>query len=416
LPLPNPYAPGQLPRVLAGRAPERRRLAEPLHRVTLFGEFGGPPLTLHAPRGMGKTSLLRATQDDARASGFVTAWAAVAGQGPLLAELVRSIERAVASSPALETTQGRRWRARLEKVTVEVGLPGLSVAAELGRNEVSGSPRPPVAPVAAMEDLLHETAELIRANGGAGLAVFVDEIHAARRVELAVLLNALQNLDGDRANNPVAFFAAGLPSTPEHLTKAATFGERGTFLSLHRLDATDSAVAIADTATPLKVAWEPDALRQVVADADGYPHFLQLLGWAAWHHREPEAGDVIALRDLRGAYPHAAEQLATLYRARWSAASPGEQDFMAAMAASGAAQVTRAEIAAALGKDSQTLGVPRGRLIEKGIIESVGHGRLQFTLPGFAAYVSVERGLETVRRPEGDTMAAILRRNLHPDR
>ena len=49
--------------------------------------------------------------------------------------------------------------------------------------------------------------------------------------------------------------------------------------------------------------------------------------------------------------------------------------------------VSRAQIAATLGQDSRAISVPRERLIDKGVIEPVGHGLVRFTLPGFAAYV-----------------------------
>jgi len=75
--LPNPYPPGQVPRVLAGRAEERARIRDRVGRVATFGEFGGV-LAFHAPRGLGKTSLLRAAQSEAAAVGFVSVWGHVA--------------------------------------------------------------------------------------------------------------------------------------------------------------------------------------------------------------------------------------------------------------------------------------------------------------------------------------------------
>ena len=55
------------------------------------------------------------------------------------------------------------------------------------------------------------------------------------------------------------------------------------------------------------------------------------------------------------------------------------------MAAAGDGNVSRAQIAANLGQDSRAISVPRERLIDKGVIEPVGHGLVRFTLPGFAA-------------------------------
>ena len=57
------------------------------------------------------------------------------------------------------------------------------------------------------------------------------------------------------------------------------------------------------------------------------------------------------------------------------------------MASAGDGNVTRAQIAAAMGRDSRAISDPRERLIEKGVIEPVGHGLVRFTLPGFGAFV-----------------------------
>ncbi|NHA01583.1 type IV toxin-antitoxin system AbiEi family antitoxin domain-containing protein [Nocardioides sp. W3-2-3] len=57
------------------------------------------------------------------------------------------------------------------------------------------------------------------------------------------------------------------------------------------------------------------------------------------------------------------------------------------MAAAGDGNVTRAAIAAGMGVDSRAISVPRERLIDKGVIEPVGHGLVRFTLPGFGAFV-----------------------------
>jgi hypothetical protein len=38
--------------------------------------------------------------------------------------------------------------------------------------------------------------------------------------------------------------------------------------------------------------------------------------------------------------------------------------------------------------------MPRDRLLDKGIIEPAGHGRLRFTLPGFTDYVRTQAASE----------------------
>ncbi len=388
---PNPYTPGQVPRVLAGRDREKDRIRGYLSRVVTFGELGGPLLVFHAARGVGKTSLLRDAQRDAHELGFVSAWVSCARRQRFLPELVDRVGRALEAAEVLPPRDRARWRTRLEKLSLQVGPPGAKVTAELSRKEPSGVGSP-AAPIAAVEDLLHEAAELVRARQGAGLLVLFDELHAAGRGELATLLNALQNLDGDRAANPIAVFGAGLPSTPEELTRAATFGERSAFVELSLLDGAASEEALVVPAAALDVTWEPGALAAVEGQARGYPYFLQLMAHAAWEAAAPDPGDRICAAAVEAALPAAREQLRAMYRARWRAASPLEQQLMAAMAAVGTGAVARADVAAAMGRDSRTISVPRDRLLDKGVIESAGHGLLRFTLPGFDDYVRDQHG------------------------
>jgi len=96
---------------------------------------------------------------------------------------------------------------------------------------------------------------------------------------------------------------------------------------------------------------------------------------------------VLDIDDVNAGLPVADDQLTTMYSARWAAASDLEKKIMAVMAGAGSTTVTRAEIAATLERPTQALGVPRERLIDKGIIEPVGHGELRFTMPGFDRYI-----------------------------
>lgn len=386
MPLTDPYTPGQVPRILAGRVVELGRIRDQLARVATFGELGGPLLVFHAPRGLGKTSLLRTAQRQAAEVGFVSVWVACSREQAFLPELVRGVERALDRAEIVSPTVRRRWRARLEKVGLEFGLPGVKLRADVA-TPTEAVPPVGAAPIAALEDLLHDAARLVRERGGAGLVVFLDELHAAGPHEMSLLLNTLQNLDGERERHPLAVVTAGLPVTPEALTRAATFGERSTFVPLDLLSEADARDAITAPAEALGVHWSAAALDAVLEEARGHPYLLQLLGSATWRAAAPAEGAGIAVTDVRRGVPEAAAQLDAMYRARWGAATPRERAFLRAMAAAGDGNVTRAAIAAAMRVSSQAVSVPRERLIEKGVIEPVGHGLVRFTLPGFGEYV-----------------------------
>ena len=376
----NPFTPGQSPRFLAGRTAERRRIQDRLARVATYGELAGPLLVFHAPRGLGKTSLLRAAEAEAASLGFVSVWVACARDQRLLPELAERVRGALARNDALGDP---RRATRLEGLTIELGVPGARVQAELGRREAAAASTP----ILALEELLGEAARLVRAHGGAGLLVFLDELHAADAGELAVLLNAWQNLDGSADAVPLSIITAGLPVTPEAITRAATFGERSAFIPLDVLAPTDARAALIRTAEAEGVTWAEDALALVADEARGHPYLLQLLGNTTWDAAAPAVGAVLTADDVRRGVPHARTQLNAMHRARWGAATPTEQAFLVAMASAGDGNVTRAQIAAAMGRDSRAISDPRERLIEKGVIEPVGHGLVRFTLPGFGAFV-----------------------------
>ncbi len=388
--LPNPYAPGELPRVLAGREHQQDRIRGYLSRIGTYGEMGGPLLVFLGPRGVGKTSLLRDAQRDAEAHGFITAWVACRRNAPFLPDLVSRVGKAIESADILPRGDrgSRRLRLRLESIGLEFGLPsGVKVSATAAADR-SGSEPSRGAQMSAMEDLLHETSSQVRARGGAGLVVYVDELHAAPRDDLGVLLNAMQNLAGRREDNPFAVIGAGLPSTPGVLVNAATFGERSAFLTLPRLEPDAAAAAVAGPAAELGVTWTAAALHAVATEAQGFPYLLQLLAHATWQATPPtQTGDVLDLHQVQAGLPVADDQLSSMYAARWAAATELERQIMAVMAEAGTPTVTRAEIAANLGRPTQALGVPRERLIDKGIIEPAGRGQVRFTMPGFDRYI-----------------------------
>lgn len=382
--LQNPYTPGETPRFLAGRDRELSQIQARLDRVAEHGEMV-PPLVFTAPRGLGKTSLLRTAAHRARPDGFVTAWVSCVRDQKFLPDLGASIGRALS---ALDSRADDRWRTRWESFQVEVGIPGIKASADFDRTE---RPSAPTGLVTALENLLHDAAELVRGRGGAGLLVLVDELHAPD--DTAVFLNAVQNLSGERDDNPLAVIGAGLPSTPGHLTSAATFGERTTFVRLLRLEPDAATHALIAPAADLGVPWSIEALHLVQASADGYPYLLQLLGAATWDAAAPEPGTTLTADDVNAGAPAAVDQLASMFDARWRAATELEQSFMQAMATHGHDRVPRAAIAQALGRDTRAISTPRERLIDKGIIEADGHGHLRFTLPGFAGYIRGESGL-----------------------
>ncbi|WP_182525156.1 AAA family ATPase [Nocardioides dongkuii] len=391
-PLPSPYTPGEAPPVLVGRGAQLTDAQADLALLATYGRFLGRIRVHVGSRGVGKTSLLKAVRDEAGRAGAVVAWVTARGDESLVAALVAALVRALDD---IGVDVGRRTalRDRLTSLTLELGAGGTKAGVEL---DVSPAAAPGTgAASAAFGDFVALAAAAARERGSAGLCLLVDEVQAAPREDLRTLAYAWQELQQATPEPSAVVIAAGLPNSPDVLTAAVTFSERFAFRTLERLDDADAAEVLEAPARDHEVSWHPDLLAEVIALAQGYPYFLQLFGDAVWREAGPPAGTVLGTDLLARTRSRVDAELATMFRARWGKASPGEQRVLGAMAElTGPAEddVRRGEIAEHLGVSSNDLGVPRRSLLDKGLIEVAGRGSLRFTVPGFAAWVRQETG------------------------
>ena len=145
-------------------------------------------------------------------------------------------------------------------------------------------------------------------------------------------------------------------------------------------------------------AYEPGALAAMYDATGGYPYFIQAYGKAVWDlaPRSP-----ITAADVAVAAPEAESELAVgFFGSRYERATPGERDYLMAMADVALTQagaggdedsVPSSDVAAALGKKPQSLSPARDSLLKKGLVYSGERGRIAFTVPHFGRYLR-ERG------------------------
>jgi len=376
--LASPYSPGAVPVYLAGRGTELETIRARLARTSMLGRSGGPLLAFYGSRGLGKTSLLRAAQREAAAAGYLTAWVTGRDDAALGPELVASLSEEISRR---STSQKAKAILRsLEKVHVEVGLPGAKLGVEAGRNRA----------IAAIERSLADAGRFAREHRQHGLAVFVDEFQEAQLADRRSLLIALQHFDGAPEGCPVAIVAAGLPSLLRAVPEAATFGERTDFVEMGLLGEVAVAEALRLPAGELGVSWTDDAVVAAIAAADGYPHRVQLIGDATWEVARPQKGDVVDAALVRAAYERVERRMAALFRSRLAKLNPEQRRVVLAMAELGDHPVSRSAVARRLNVTSEALSRPRQELIDRGVVESAGRGLLRFTIPGFAAFLRAD--------------------------
>ncbi|KAB7744031.1 AAA family ATPase [Nostocoides sp. F2B08] len=393
-PIRNPYAPGagQRPPELAGRDEQLDAFDVVLERVAR----GRPErsVVLTGLRGVGKTVLLGALRSAAVRAGW--------GTGKLEARPDQSLRRPLASA--------------LHQAIRELGPAGgagehslgvvksfvqrdAGAGAKLRDRWSPGIDVPAVPGRADSGDIEIDLVELLSDVGGMagdtgrGIAVFIDEMQDLGPSDVSALCAAVHEISQSRL--PFIVVGAGLPHLPAVLSASKSYSERlFRYARIDRLDRSAADRALVAPAEDEGATYTPEALEVMYALTDGYPYFIQAYGKAAWD-LAPQSP--IGVDDVRvGAAEAEAELAVGFFGSRFERATPGEREYLRAMADVAAAggldgsdpeSVPTAEVAAQLGRKPQSLSPARDALLKKGLIYSGERGRIAFTVPHFGAYL-----------------------------
>ncbi|MEP7192772.1 MAG: ATP-binding protein [Actinomycetota bacterium] len=399
-PIRNPYAPGagQRPPELAGRDDQLRAFAVVLERVARSKPERSIILT--GLRGVGKTVLLNAL----RSAAVRAHW----GTGKLEARPDQRLRRPI--SAALHVAVRELGHPKSEDVDYVLGVikafaqresatatrlrdrwnPGIDVAAVTGRAD-SGDIE------IDLVELLTDVGGLA-ADVGRGVAIFIDEMQDLGPEDVSALCAACHEIS--QSGLPVIVVGAGLPHLPAVLSASKSYSERlFKYSRIDRLDRSSADLALQSPAKDEGAEFHQDALEAMYGATGGYPYFIQAYGKVAW---DSAPGTPITAADIRVAAPEAEAELAVgFFGSRYERATPGEREYLRAMA--DAAQivdqdahgpdlddsesVTTASVAAVLRRKPQSLSVARDALLKKGLIYSAERGRIAFTVPHFGRYL-----------------------------
>ncbi len=375
---PSPYTPGEIARAVPGRAHQLAELDERLSVLVDLRRLVGRIRVDHAARGFGKTSLLREYQRRAVLRGANTVWV-TAGETPgLIRQIVDELQRN-------DDAAGTALRDRVDSVRLSLGVPGIATATGTFRAAAQDD-ESAVTGARAFEDVIRA------ATAERPLVILVDEIQSADAAGLRTLVYAWQHLQAEGADVPAAVFAAGLPNAPETIAEVVTFSERLAYRPLGPLHRDAEEIALVGPARLLGVQWSPEAVDRALTIAQGYPYSVQLIADATWTAAgRPDPGTIIDVRSVELGQHSMQADLDALFRARWSACSNSERRMLTAMAELGDGPQSRSSIAAALETGTNQLSTPRARLIDKGLVQPADRGMLEFTIPGFAAFIRAEQ-------------------------
>lgn len=357
----NPFRPsaGATPPEIIGRA---GLLDEFDYGLTLGSGAPGLLTIFTGARGIGKTVMLGAAHDMAREHGWaVISETATDGFMGRIGESMRQLAEELGDGP-----KGRRITA--------ISAAGFSLTTQL----------PPERQV-AWRSIAEELLGLLQSRG-VGLVITVDEIHAADRSELAQLAASVQHFIQDRL--PIGLVFAGLPAAVSDLLNegVATFLRRADKIDLHAAAVRDVEASFAETFAAAGFNMSPALVRQAAEATGGYPFLIQLVGYFLWREAENNHGS-LAPEAVRRAIDAATRRHArTVIEAALSTASPKDLEFLHAMAEDDGPSAA-GDIGQRLGAKTNLVANYRTRLLAAGLIESVGHGKVDFAIPGLRAYL-----------------------------
>jgi hypothetical protein len=383
-PIKNPFSPGagSPPPELAGRAPILEQARVLLGRVLL----GKPEksLMLTGLRGVGKTVLLNEVRRMAQDKGYRTVLIEAHEEkalGPLIAAPLRTVffELDRLAQAGHSVKRGLR--------VLRSFLSGLKI--KMGELEI-GLDIDPETGAADSGDIEIDLPNLFEALGEAAkeknsaIAILIDEIQYLSARELGAIIMAMHRMQ--QRQLPVVLLGAGLPVLPGLAGESKSYAERlFAFPDVGALAEADANLAISEPALSENVQITDAALAETYRLTKGYPYFIQEWGYQMWNMAETSP---IELSIVKAAAAIAVQRLdQNFFRVRFDRLTPGEKNFLRAMAELGPGASRSGDIAACLGVKVNSIGPVRAKLIRKGMIYSPAYGDIAFTVPLFDEFM-----------------------------
>jgi hypothetical protein len=380
----NPYAPGAgtPPPELAGRDELIERAAVALDRIR--AGKSARSCILYGLRGVGKTVLLNRIRLDAEARGIASVRVEAPEERSLPALLIPALRAAL-----LRLSRGEALKDNLLKGMR--ALASFTKALKVKYQDIEFSiDVDPETGLADSGDLDIDLTDLLLTLGKAAcerataLVLFIDELQYVPGEQLASLITAFHSASQEQL--PITMVAAGLPQLVGQTGRAKSYAERlFEFTPVDRLDDAAARDALIVPASKEGVAFDPDAIAEILRQTSGYPYFLQEWGKHSWNAADTSP---IELDDAQRATIEALAELdASFFRVRFDRLTPTEKRYIRAMAELGPGPHRSGDIADILERKVTTVAPVRNSLIAKGMIYSPAHGDTAFTVPLFDGFM-----------------------------
>jgi hypothetical protein len=383
-PIKNPFSPGagSPPPELAGRAPVLEQARVLLGRV-MIGK-AEKSLMLTGLRGVGKTVLLNEVRRMAQEAGYRTVLIEAHEEkalGPLIAAPLKAVffdlDRMAQTGDRVK--RGLRvLRSFLGGLKVKVGELeiGLDIEPETGAAD-SGDIE------IDLPNVLESLGEAAKEKNSA-IAILIDEIQYLSQKELGAIIMAMHRMQ--QRQLPVVLLGAGLPVLPGLAGESKSYAERlFAFPDIGALSEADANQAISEPAAQEGVTLTAAALTETYRLTRGYPYFIQEWGYQMWNLAVSSPIELELVQSAAEAVVKRLDQ--NFFRVRFDRLTPGEKNFLRAMAQLGSGAIRSGDIANCLGVKVNSIGPVRSKLIKKGMVYSPAYGDIAFTVPLFDEFM-----------------------------
>ena len=354
----NPFTPnfGQVPMFIAGR---KQIIGE--IELAMESEPGNPAQTsvLIGARGTGKTSLLSYFSQECKSRGWVSVNTnCIKGMKEDIYQ-----QALVVCSEFLPEKKGKR----IKGLTL-----GNIVSVEFETQKNSGTNWR-----TKMTRVLEELEET-----GTGLLITIDEIDPSMEemIEIASVYQLWV-----REGRKVSLIMAGLPSAVFSLvdSKNVSFLRRASQYTLGHIEDYEIEEAFTKTIKHSGKDIRPGAVKKALEAIEGFPYMLQLVGYRTWDAAEETIDDKAVETGIRLAKKDFESRVIT---ATIRELSDGDKAFLKAMTEDEKESAV-SSIVKRLNKTSGYVSRYRGRLLERGVIESLSRGKVSFAIPGIKEYL-----------------------------
>lgn len=377
----NPYRPGAglMPMYIAGRDEDIKSVTEMFNALSM--NIPTPSIVFSGLRGVGKTVLINKLQSIAEEKDIFCRHIEVEERNDFISQIAtcsQAFLRKVSTKEKFKHLIQKPLDA-IKSLVISFDVEDSTFSLSLQERELYKS-----------NSLTQSLTEVFVSIGETAyrtetpICFFVDEIQYIKQKELGSLIAALHRTN--QLGYPIMIVGAGLPKIYKMLSEEKSYSERlFVYKEIGSLTYEQSFKAIEEPVKKFGVSYTKEAINDIINITKGYPFFIQQFCQIVYNNVNDK---IIQKMDIEKNVDEFFEVLDIgFFRVRYERCSDGEKKFIFAMAKCGELPCTISNISKQLNKKVRTISPTRAQLINKGIIFSVRHSELDFTVPEFDNYI-----------------------------